>query len=117
MSNNWVRLSMEETPGEGEVVLARAGAVKLALAQHRGALHALDDRCPHAGASLSGGSVDEHGRLVCPWHGREYDLASGRCEGGTLGVGAYAAERRDDGVYVLLDAPGTSPGAQTAGLE
>lgn len=27
------------------------------------------DTCPHMGASLSCGSVDAQGRVVCPWHG------------------------------------------------
>lgn len=32
-------------------------------------------RCPHQGASLENGKV-EKGRLICPWHGCFYDLAS-----------------------------------------
>ncbi len=30
---------------------------------------AAPDRCPHMGASLCGGKVDDGGRVVCPWHG------------------------------------------------
>ncbi len=58
-----------------------------------GPIHALRDRCAHAGAPLSkgrllkqvdGDDVDQY-RLIdkavlrCPWHGYEYDLATGRC--------------------------------------
>ncbi|MCC6624049.1 MAG: Rieske (2Fe-2S) protein [Deltaproteobacteria bacterium] len=35
-------------------------------------LRAAPDRCPHMGARLSDGHVDE-GRLVCPWHGLKLD--------------------------------------------
>ena len=34
---------------------------------------ALDDRCPHRYASLSGGSVRADGRLACPYHGWNFD--------------------------------------------
>lgn len=42
-----------------------------------GQVHGSDDRCPHLGAALSGGSViGDH--LACPFHGFEYDGA-GQC--------------------------------------
>jgi len=41
-------------------------------------LTVMDDTCPHAGASLSGGGVHE-GCLVCPWHGWAFDIDSGEC--------------------------------------
>ncbi|HWI70354.1 MAG TPA: Rieske 2Fe-2S domain-containing protein [Baekduia sp.] len=37
-----------------------------------------DDRCPHRGASLAGGSVDGDA-IACPYHGWRWDAASGRC--------------------------------------
>ncbi len=42
-----------------------------------GVVHAHANRCPHLGAALSGGKVS-NGRLVCPFHGFEFD-AEGRC--------------------------------------
>lgn len=42
-----------------------------------GTAHALPDRCPHLGAALSGGAV-RGDRLVCPFHGFEFDTA-GAC--------------------------------------
>ena len=94
----WMRLHDLETPGPGEIASVKVGTRRLALANHGGRLCALDDRCPHAGASLSGGLIEE-GQLVCPWHGRTYDLATGRCDG-YEGVQAYPVEVRSDGVYV-----------------
>jgi nitrite reductase (NADH) small subunit len=37
---------------------------------------ALDNVCPHRGGPLAEGSV-EHGKIVCPWHQWEFDLATG----------------------------------------
>lgn len=62
--------------------------------------------CPHMGASLCGGRVDERGRIVCPWHG----LALGDARHGSWApLAAF-----DDGVlsWVQLPellAPGEAP--------
>ena len=37
-----------------------------------GKYNALDDACPHKGASLAGGTI-ENGSIVCPYHGYEFD--------------------------------------------
>jgi phenylpropionate dioxygenase-like ring-hydroxylating dioxygenase large terminal subunit len=42
-----------------------------------GRLHAQQDRCPHLGAALSAGTI-ENDALVCPFHGFRYD-GSGAC--------------------------------------
>ncbi len=41
-------------------------------------LRVLDDRCPHAGASLSAGHIEE-GCIICPWHHWAFDINSGKC--------------------------------------
>ena len=43
-------------------------------------------RCRHLGADLAGGSLDEHGCLVCPWHASAYDVTTGRMVRGPQGV-------------------------------
>jgi nitrite reductase/ring-hydroxylating ferredoxin subunit len=40
----------------------------------------------HLGADLAGGSVDEHGCLVCPWHHSAYDVTTGRMVQGPRGI-------------------------------
>ena len=39
---------------------------------------AIDDLCPHAGASLGDGWRDGN-VIACPLHGWEFELADGRC--------------------------------------
>lgn len=41
-----------------------------------GGLHAIADRCPHAGAALSGGEVGGS-VLTCPGHGSRFDICTG----------------------------------------
>jgi len=43
-----------------------------------GNFQALDDTCPHRGGPLSEGFVEE-GVVTCPWHGWQFQLASGEC--------------------------------------
>lgn len=44
---------------------------------HGGTLTRLKRRCPHQGAPMETGSVQD-GHLVCPWHGCRFRLGSGQ---------------------------------------
>ena len=43
-----------------------------------GSIHAVENLCPHQTGPLWMGDVVE-GRVVCPWHGWEFDLKTGQC--------------------------------------
>lgn len=61
---------------------------------------ALDDRCPHAGASLSEGRVAD-GQVTCPWHGLRFDAATGACaSAGVAGVRAWRVEEVQGGLRI-----------------
>jgi nitrite reductase/ring-hydroxylating ferredoxin subunit len=51
-----------------------------------GTVFAVSRRCRHLRADLAGGSIDNEGRLVCPWHQSAYDVSSGRMLRGPQGV-------------------------------
>ena len=87
---------LSEIPETGGV-LADIGDREVGVFRHEDRLYAYDNRCIHQGGPVctgelvgamrrelgKGGEVirdvlDEHEmRLVCPWHGWEYDLATG----------------------------------------
>ena len=49
----------------------------------------MDDICPHAGASLSGGYIDD-GCAICPRHFWPFDLETGKLRGmGGVQVSVY----------------------------
>lgn len=52
----------------------------------KGGYFAVTRRCRHLRADLAGGSIDENGCLVCPWHQASYDVRSGRMLRGPQGV-------------------------------
>jgi nitrite reductase/ring-hydroxylating ferredoxin subunit len=77
----------------GEMRAARLGPMPIVVIRtESGALHGLLDKCLHQGGQLSRGRLmpamngrtsgdyhEENGRVIvkCPWHGYEYDIATG----------------------------------------
>jgi nitrite reductase/ring-hydroxylating ferredoxin subunit len=77
---------------DGRLIARVAGREIGVVRGSDGELYGLRNRCPHHGAPLCRGTPVERlegapgeyavsGRAVlrCPWHGWEFDLASGRC--------------------------------------
>jgi nitrite reductase (NADH) small subunit len=48
----------------------------IAVFLHNGQYYAMDDFCPHMGASLADGCLYE-GSVSCPWHAWRFDLKDG----------------------------------------
>jgi nitrite reductase (NADH) small subunit len=64
---------------EGHGAFVERDGVPLALFNAGGGrFHATGATCPHEDGPLSEGWL-EGGTVVCPWHGFDFDLASGRC--------------------------------------
>lgn len=97
----WHRAAEAGEVPEGGVKTCSVGGRLVALVHYEGRFSALDNRCPHMGGPLGQGTI-EFGRLVCPWHGREYDPFTGECDGFSEQVACFPVETRDDGVYVGL---------------
>lgn len=63
---------------DGESYLFRFGPHQIVLFRRGTSVTALNNECPHAGASLASGYTN--GIIVaCPWHGWEFDCATGKC--------------------------------------
>ncbi|MBV8055733.1 MAG: Rieske 2Fe-2S domain-containing protein [Deltaproteobacteria bacterium] len=61
---------------EGSGKIIEAGGRTLALFHSNGQFYAIDNACMHRGGPLGEGEV--YGtRVVCPWHGWEYDFSTG----------------------------------------
>ena len=71
-----------------------------AVGNASGTLFAVSRHCRHLRADLAGGSIDDHGCLVCPWHGAKYDVGTGRMVRGPQGV--FAKVPGLDAAYKLL---------------
>ena len=67
-----------------------------------GRFRALTSICPHEDGPLAEGWL-EGGNVVCPWHGYDFELATGRCNvDDGLSVGVYETRVVDGAVEVDL---------------
>ena len=80
-------------------ILVRVGEVEAGVFMVKGRLHAYENRCRHQGGPVCTGEIigryeqvvlpdgtiggerfaTDEVRIACPWHGCEYDLATGDC--------------------------------------
>ena len=89
--------------GQGKTVLV--GKKLIAVFCSGGRHLAIDDCCPHMGASLSGGHV-EGDIVTCPWHAWRFRLTDGAwADYGKIKIGCYAV--RVEGDFVQIQVPGT----------
>jgi nitrite reductase (NADH) small subunit len=76
----WVRVcGVAEAPQSGQAMEADAAGVAVCLANVRGELGALANRCPHRGGPLGQGWVEGES-VVCPWHSWTFNVKTGVAE-------------------------------------
>ena len=77
----------------------------IALFGHDGKYFALEDACPHMGASLSKGCL-ENGIVTCPWHGWRFRLADGAwADNPRMKTGCYHVRVQDGMIQVKIEPP------------
>jgi nitrite reductase (NADH) small subunit len=113
---SWVEIgSLDELRAAGRLV-ARVGGREVGVVwdAESGAAHGVRNRCPHHGAPLCLGRMRTRetgtpGRyeladervLRCPWHGWEFDVATGRClDDDAMRVAVYPVEVADGVVRI-----------------
>jgi nitrite reductase (NADH) small subunit/3-phenylpropionate/trans-cinnamate dioxygenase ferredoxin subunit len=91
----------ELVEGEGKTVAV--GNKLIALFHVNGTLFAIDDCCPHMGASLSSGYVEE-GIVTCPWHAWRFRLNDGAwADNPRIKIGCYPVRVEGDYVQVQVE--------------
>jgi len=95
-------------PATGLRSVWRVDGRAYAIFNVEGTLYVIDDSCPHAGASLSGGHIE--GRTVqCRAHGLRFDLLTGCMQNSkTFGVRAYGVEIREGQPHLVLHETSTA---------
>jgi 3-phenylpropionate/trans-cinnamate dioxygenase ferredoxin subunit len=69
---------VEQLP-PGEVKIVRAGELAVGVYNLNGEYYAIEDRCSHDDGPLAEGDFDpEQGVAICPRHGSEFDVRTGR---------------------------------------
>jgi nitrite reductase (NADH) small subunit len=84
----------------GTIREVHVGGKVVALANVGGQFHAIDNVCLHRGGPLADG-VLEGSVVTCPWHGWQYDVASGKVgQNPSVGVASYPVEVRGEEIFV-----------------
>jgi nitrite reductase/ring-hydroxylating ferredoxin subunit len=88
-------------PGTGKAFTV--AGLNLAFFNVGGRVFAIDDLCPHRGASLAEGSLNGT-TVVCPWHGAEFDVTCGKvlCPPAVEDVQSYPVFVDGDSIEVEL---------------
>ncbi|CAD5377762.1 (2Fe-2S)-binding protein [Pseudomonas sp. OF001] len=97
-----IEVPAARVPAPGARALVESDGKSLALFNVDGQFYAIDDSCPHQGASLCGGRLD--GRVIqCCAHGLRFNLASGYLLNSTaLKVASYPVEAQADGRLFIV---------------
>lgn len=100
--SEWLRLcNRAELPAEGNAKEFAAGDKTICVAMIDGKPLALDNVCPHRGGPLAEGTI-EGGKVICPWHQWEFDLATGASTDPS-GTSTTAYALRQNGEDVLVE--------------
>jgi nitrite reductase/ring-hydroxylating ferredoxin subunit len=110
---------------EGSRLVVETGGVEIGVFRRNGEYYAWRNECPHQGGPVCQGvmvrKVEErldsdrrsagihyvggggHENIVCPWHGYEFDMRTGRHVGfEKMRLRGYPVKIRDGAIYVVL---------------
>lgn len=76
----------------------------VAVFNQQGEYLAIDDLCPHMGASLAGGYVED-GVVSCPWHAWRFRLCDGTwCDNPRIKIDSFPVRVIGDEIQVAVNA-------------
>ena len=85
----------------GESKLIIAGEHRICLSRTKTGFFAIKDACPHLGAPLSKGTLNEWDEIVCPWHSYRYRLDKGtECENRSAKAKTYSIKIDSEGFFI-----------------
>ena len=83
----------------GKSAIIEVGDKEIALFNYKGNFYAIDNTCPHRGAQLGEGRIEE-GILICPNHEWRFELKSGWCpQNPELSTEVYPIKVNDEKIY------------------
>ena len=76
METDWTAVAAVSDIPDGSAKEVVVGGQILAIFRNEGELFAIDGMCAHQGGPIAQGEVSG-GCVTCPWHGWQYELATG----------------------------------------
>jgi nitrite reductase (NADH) small subunit/3-phenylpropionate/trans-cinnamate dioxygenase ferredoxin subunit len=91
---------------EGEGRSFQVGDRLVAVFHQNGGYFAIDDLCPHMGASLGAGYLDEQGIVTCPWHAWRFCVRDGKwADNPRLAVDTFEVRVVGDEIQIRAKSP------------
>jgi chlorite dismutase/nitrite reductase/ring-hydroxylating ferredoxin subunit len=100
----WTPVASVEDLTDGRAKVVYAGGEQIALFNVGGAIYAVANRCSHANGSLSDGEVEAM-TVTCPYHGSQFDLATGQPLCGPASRPVSRFDVRVDGGMIYVGQP------------
>lgn len=89
---------------EGQGIAYQVNGRIVAVFNDAGQYYALDDVCPHMGASLAGGYL-ESGEVSCPWHAWRFSIHDGTwCENPRIQIDRFPVRIQGQEIQVKVPA-------------
>ena len=102
----WIKIFSSKDEADKEMNDSRpqlliAGEVRICLIRFRGNYTAVQDSCTHNGESLSKGSINYLGEIICPWHNYCFETRFGReSRGRSHPLQTYPIKIDDTGFFI-----------------
>src|SRR5437879_10310019 len=99
---DFVKVAKVTDVPDGAAKAVEVNGRMLALFNAGGRFYAIDNACKHRGGPLAEGDV--YGtRVVCPWHGWEYDFSTGcNVDDQSLKLSCFSVKLEDDDILVEI---------------
>jgi nitrite reductase/ring-hydroxylating ferredoxin subunit len=76
---------------------------QVVIFQLNNSFYAVENRCPHAGAYIHDGEIEDH-IITCIWHGWQFDLKTGKCLNDPwVRLQTYPLEIVQDEIYLVIE--------------
>ncbi len=99
----YVKVMTEEDLPIGKSAIISAGEDEIALFNYKGKYYAIANKCPHRGAPLGEGRIEE-GIVICPNHEWRFKLESGaNMQNPELFIPTYPVKVRNENIYIGLE--------------
>ncbi len=88
--SDFVTVAKVGSIAEGTGATFQVGERLVAVFLQGGEYFAIDDLCPHMGASLGAGRLDADGVVTCPWHAWHFSVQDGTwCDNPRIKIDAF----------------------------
>ena len=99
----YVKVMSEEDLPIGKSAIISAGEDEIALFNYKGEYYAVANKCPHRGAPLGEGRIEE-GIVICPYHEWRFKLESGaNMQNPELFIPTYPVKVKNENIYIGLE--------------